>query len=156
MDLRYVVDVSSFFLVESSGDSEANSSDSISSMDCNIALAEDDAESCCGSSDVACMDDCNDINDQDYIELEDGHFDEDDDTCADRCGNANWTWQEIGLSGNANWTWQEIGISLLLDDTSGSMQTEQKKQPKARADVSADTMNEEEQNRLFWDNCLAL
>lgn len=144
MEFKSQVDVSAFILVESSGDSEEDYDDSAISIDCDsFALAEDDAESCCCgmSSDVACMDDCivSDVI-QDYGQVEDGkHEDEHD---IQRLSDGNWTWHEIRLRNRA---YQECN------------QTEETKQVKVGKHVGDGVvLSEEENNRNFWNACLAL
>ncbi|KAL5712846.1 hypothetical protein ACHQM5_014973 [Ranunculus cassubicifolius] len=127
MDFRSgVLDVSSFFLVESSGDSEGEF-DSIVSMSCDHFAMEDenDAESCCsGSFDVACMNDVSiiDVNaeydrgEDDIEEDDDGEYDS---SISHKFDGGNWIWKS------------KVGEDL------------------------SEEMSEEEENKLFWDTCLA-
>ncbi|KAF9623157.1 hypothetical protein IFM89_037738 [Coptis chinensis] len=142
MDLRYVIDVSSFFVVESSGDSEVDLDPIISTGSKNIALAENDAASCCDEYDVASMDDCVDI------ELQENNKED--------CYHDNEVNYGSHIFGDGSWTCQKMDFSYQSCISIQTAEHEHEKQPKGGDDVSEELMNEEEKSRLFWITCLAL
>lgn len=67
MDWSSDFDVSSFFLLEGSGDSEAECSFVLAVDEKYVVMDEDDAESCCGSScDDILLGKCSDADGKDY------------------------------------------------------------------------------------------
>ncbi|PIA55111.1 hypothetical protein AQUCO_00800088v1 [Aquilegia coerulea] len=135
LSLNYVVDVSSFFLIESSGDSEQE-------LDLNVCidLDEDDAES--RSCDISCIIDREesfemDHHDQNCGEEEDGEHD-----CIHNHGY-----------GYENPTWKRR--LLLPDHMDRFMEIEVTKKP-SDDDNEVNVGEEDNKDRSFWDACLAL
>ncbi|KAF9623154.1 hypothetical protein IFM89_037735 [Coptis chinensis] len=145
MDLKYVVDVSSFLLVESSADSEEDLDPNVSMDYYNniIVLAdEDDAISCsCESCSLACDDECTCTDDQDYSEEDDEHTYED---------NHSYNHHDDAESCTTRMEMK------LPDHVWDVMLTETKKPMEFEVNVSEAVPSEEERNRLFWDSFFAL
>ncbi|KAK9289209.1 hypothetical protein L1049_017683 [Liquidambar formosana] len=134
MNWRNVVDVSPFFLVEDSGDSEADFDPQKTCHDVDIA-GIDDAESC--SSDSSYTLEKNDVDEQDYSASNDGEGD---------CGH---DYKEPSCRSSRK--------KLLSDDASECISTEEGEDEETRVGVceSREVMDEMEDS-LFWETCLAV
>lgn len=143
MDVRnHLVDVSSFFLFEATGDSQDNcdpaAEGDVGHVD--IAMADDDAESCSYDlSDVPRDNEFDDCDPQPFV-LHDSSDDEDDDGGHDEEeeveeeeGHSYQTW-------NSEHNWNPTG-----HQKSGASVDSRKDQ----------LMTEAEKSRRFWESCLA-
>ncbi|CAL5357561.1 unnamed protein product [Camellia sinensis] len=137
MDEMNVVDVSSFMLLEATGDSEVDSELNMDvAADHDADDDDDDAQSC--SCDL--LDYCGPEFDYDHLgnaHDQDLHFDDDDDEGEvidqDWTDDDNDDDDQVGLSSTA-----KAGLHK-----------------KSSVDSNMELMNEMEKNRLFWEACLA-
>ncbi|XP_059625363.1 uncharacterized protein LOC132268548 [Cornus florida] len=144
---RNVVDVSSFLLFEATGDSEADSDLNMVAMTMEVDVADDDAQSCsCDSSDCTRViefdDDCDD--DLDY-ELHTSDSDDDDESEEE---------EDQEAIDHRDWTGDS---KLVPPNTVRGLVTAAGLQKTSRTCVEStmEMINEIENNRLFWEACLA-
>ncbi|CAK7348226.1 unnamed protein product [Dovyalis caffra] len=142
--VRKSVDVSSFLLVEATGDSEVDSDANMASIDLVDDADDDDAESCCcDSSDHSCASDfingarseveaynvnCHVVDDAD----DDDDDDEEEEEEQEKGVHVYQSWVEHG----------HVGLPM-------------KQKSCVSADSAKESLNEQEKNRLFWEACLA-
>ncbi|EXC34672.1 hypothetical protein L484_020441 [Morus notabilis] len=130
---KNVVDVSSFFLFEATGDSEScsktNPDERVSDLD------DDDAESCSWDSTDRCPSNGDSMDSVDAIDRNCSNDDEDDECDRDE--------EEEGSDPVQRRTWSGSGerrkSNVSVDSTTKSFES----------------LNEMEKNRLFWETCLA-
>lgn len=137
MEDKKVVDLFSWFLFESTGDSEDIFELNVASEDAKMDVEEDDAHSCC--CDFMVFDDLGDTHDEDYhiVDDDDGgddYFDDDDD--GDDEDDDDDEEEEVSSRGKSR---QHKKLRVSDDSISTTMEL----------------MNEMEKSRLFWEACLA-
>lgn len=133
-DVVNVLDVSSFLLFEATGDSEDDCDPIMGDIGRDIAMADDDAESCSYDlSDSPRVEELDDCDLQQYVhdkyKEDDGHEEDEDQE-----GHSYQIW-------GGEHDWKLTGCS--------------KKSRGPSVDSSKELMTEEEKSRLFWEACLA-
>lgn len=132
MGTKNVVDLSSFFLVEATGDSEVDFDPNLAIID----LADDDAESCsCDVSEDSCVGDLN------GCEVE---------GCANVVDD-----QEEEQEQEQEKEKEKEEIHVYHSWTGEHTETTAKQKSCVSVDSTNESMNEMEKNRLFWEACLA-
>uniref|UniRef100_A0A5B6YUN0 Uncharacterized protein n=1 Tax=Davidia involucrata TaxID=16924 RepID=A0A5B6YUN0_DAVIN len=153
MDLRNVVDVSSFLHCEATGDSEADSDLNMGAVSTDMDVAEDDAQSCsCDLSDCARVIEFDHFDDDDGDDLEYVHDDDDDDDDYDDDDE-----EEEEEVINQYWAGDDkvAPPSKAPGLVTCTAAAGQRKKSRGCIDPTKELMNEMDRNKLFWETCLA-
>lgn len=144
-----VVDVSSFMLFESTGDSEADSdlnmvANSLSDDNMGVTYEVDDALSCCSDSCESSVRDYNDDHDQEYAQFSNKKEQHYDYNPRYRDRNDDEEEEDKDDAIDQDWTSGKEGFVLA-----------RKKKSNVYEDSTMEPMKKEEKDKLFWETCLA-
>uniref|UniRef100_A0A5B6YUZ5 Uncharacterized protein n=1 Tax=Davidia involucrata TaxID=16924 RepID=A0A5B6YUZ5_DAVIN len=152
MDLRNVVDVSSFLHCEATGDSEADSDLNMGAVSTDMDVAEDDAQSCsCDLSDCARVIEFDHFDDDDGDDLEYVHDDDDDDDYDDDDEEEEEEVINQYWAGDDKVAPPSKAPGLVTCTAAAG----QRKKSRGCIDPTKELMNEMDRNKLFWETCLA-